>query len=97
MILANARIKQSLKFAPDESGSNFWNKQMSKTKANKLKTNKSLMKKIKVTKTGKLMRSHQLRSGHLRAHKSKSALRRHAVPMQVNKTVEKIFRKMLGI
>lgn len=69
---------------------------MTKVKKNKLKTNKSLAKKIKITKTGKMMRSHQLRSGHLRTHKSKSALRRHAVPLQVNKTLEKIFRRMMG-
>ncbi len=62
----------------------------------KLKTNKSLVKKIKVTGTGKIMRSHQLRSGHLRRNKSKSALRKHAVPMRVHKTLERTMRRMLG-
>jgi ribosomal protein L35 len=62
----------------------------------KIKTKKSLVKKVKITKTGKLMRSHQLRSGHLRHHKSKGALRRHAVPVQVSKTIETTFRKLLG-
>jgi large subunit ribosomal protein L35 len=62
----------------------------------KLKTNKSLVKKIKITGTGKIMRSHQLRSGHLRRNKSKRALRRHAEPMRVDKTLEKIMKRMLG-
>jgi len=63
----------------------------------KHKTKKSLMKRIKITGTGKIMRSHQLRSGHLRRHKSKKALRRHAVPIQVSKTGLKAMKSMLGI
>ena len=63
----------------------------------KPKTKKSLAKRVKITGTGKIMRSHQLRSGHLRRNKSKSALRRHAVPMEVNKTALKAIRRMLGI
>ena len=63
----------------------------------KIKTRKSLFKKIKITGTGKIMRSHQLRSGHLRRNKSKQALRRHRVPLQVNKTVTKTFKRLLGI
>jgi len=55
------------------------------------------MKRIKITGTGKIMRSHQLRSGHLRRHKSKKALRRHAVPIQVSKTGLKAMKSMLGI
>ncbi len=62
----------------------------------KMKTKKTLLKRIKVTGSGKIMRSHQLRSGHLRRHKSKQALRRHQEPLQLNKTLEKTFRKMLG-
>ena len=63
----------------------------------KQKTKKALMKRIKVTGTGKIMRSHQLRSGHLRRNKSKSALRRHTVPIQMNKTMLKSVKRMLGI
>ena len=63
----------------------------------KQKTKKSLMKKIKITGTGKIMRSHQLRSGHLRRNKSKRALRRHAQPLQLNKTTVKAAKRMLGI
>lgn len=63
----------------------------------KHKTKKSLMKKVKITGTGKVMRSHQLRSGHLRRNKSKSALRRHAEPIQFHKTQIKAVKRMLGI
>lgn len=62
----------------------------------KIKTKKTLSKKVKISATGKIMRSHQLRSGHLRRRKSKQALRRHAEPMRMNKTVEKSMRRMLG-
>jgi ribosomal protein L35 len=62
----------------------------------KIKTKKILAKKMKISATGKLMRSHQLRSGHLRRNKSKQALRRHAVPMEVHKTIERSFRRLLG-
>ena len=63
----------------------------------KPKTKKALAKRIKITKTGKIMRSHQLRSGHLRRHKSKSALRRHARPISLSKTSVKAVKRMLGI
>lgn len=62
----------------------------------KLKTKKSLFKKVKITGTGKIIRSHQLRSGHLRRHKSKSALRRHAVPIRMDKTMERKVKRLLG-
>lgn len=62
----------------------------------KLKTKKILSKKVKVTGTGKIIRSHQFRSGHLRQHKSKQALRRHQVPTEVSKSVEKTYRRLLG-
>lgn len=63
----------------------------------KLKTKKSLLKKVKVTKSGKIMRSHQLRSGHLRRNKSKRTLRRHAQPVRMSKTIEKKMRRLLAI
>jgi len=53
--------------------------------------------KTKITGTGKIMRSHQLRANHLRRHKSKSALRRHAVPVKVAKGDAKQIKRMLGI
>ncbi|EKD90645.1 MAG: hypothetical protein ACD_30C00112G0086 [uncultured bacterium] len=70
---------------------------MKKAKRIKQKTHKSLIKRIKITGTGKVMRSHQLRSGHLRRHKSKSALRRHARPVLVSKTQLRSVKRLLGI
>ena len=63
----------------------------------KHKTKKSLMKRVKITGTGKIMRSHQLRSGHLRRNKAKKTLRRHAVAIELDKTAQKAARRMLGI
>jgi large subunit ribosomal protein L35 len=63
----------------------------------KHKTKKALMKRVKITGTGKIMRSHQLRSGHLRRNKSKNALRRHAVPVELSKTLVSAAKRMLGI
>lgn len=63
----------------------------------KLKTKKALAKRVRVTKTGKILRSHQLRSGHLRRHKSKRALRRHARVMKVSKGQVKAVKRMLGL
>jgi len=67
---------------------------MSKTK---MKTKKILSKKVKISGSGKILRSHQLRSGHLRRKKSKSALRRHAVPIIINKSITKSIKRMLGL
>jgi len=63
----------------------------------KRKTKKALMKRVKITGTGKIMRSHQLRSGHLRRNKSKKTLRTHAVPIEMHSTAAKAVRRMLGI
>ncbi|MFH0937555.1 MAG: 50S ribosomal protein L35 [Candidatus Daviesbacteria bacterium] len=62
----------------------------------KVKTKKSLIKKIKITGTGKILRSHQLRSGHLRRKKSKSALRRHKKPIIVSKSIERTIKRLIG-
>jgi large subunit ribosomal protein L35 len=63
----------------------------------KHKTKKALIKRVKITGTGKIMRSHQLRSGHLRRRKSKSALRRAAEPVEFHKTQVKAVKRMLGL
>jgi ribosomal protein L35 len=63
----------------------------------KHKTKKALIKRVKITGTGKIMRSHQLRSGHLRRRKSKNALRRHAVPIALDKSLIKAAKRMLGL
>ncbi|MBI2593275.1 50S ribosomal protein L35 [Candidatus Daviesbacteria bacterium] len=63
----------------------------------KHKTKKALMKRVKITGTGKIMRSHQLRSGHLRRNKAKKTLRKHAVEIELDKGAAKAARRMLGI
>lgn len=63
----------------------------------KHKTKKSLMKRVKITGTGKIMRSHQLRSGHLRRNKAKKTLRTHAVAIELGKSATKMARRMLGV
>lgn len=70
---------------------------MRKIKKIKQKTHKSVVKRVKITGTGKILRSHQLRSGHLRRNKSKSALRRHARPVLLNKAQVKTVKRLLGI
>jgi len=64
---------------------------------NKIKTKKSVVKRYKVTGTGKVMRSHQLRANHLRRNKSKSALRRHQVNIEVGPRDIRSIKRMLGI
>lgn len=63
----------------------------------KQKTKKSLMKRVKITGTGKIMRSHQLRSGHLRRNKAKKTLRKHAVAIEFSSSATKAVKRMLGI
>lgn len=70
---------------------------MAKQKKNKIKTKKAAAKRFKVTATGKIMRSHQLRTNHLRRNKSKTALRRHARVVEVSKSNVRAIRRMLGI
>ena len=60
----------------------------------KLKTRKSVAKRFKITKGGKVLRrTGQLR--HLRANRSKRNLRRSKVPKTVNHTLAKKIKRML--
>ena len=68
-----------------------------KQKKYKQKTKKSVAKRFKITGTGKIMRSHQLRTSHLRRKKSKKTLRRQANRIEVHKTGVRAIRRMLGI
>lgn len=68
-----------------------------KQKMYKLKTKKAAKKRFKITATGKILRSNQLRTAHLRRKKSKSALRRHARVVQVNKAGLRQVKRMLGL
>ncbi len=63
----------------------------------KLKVKQAVAKRFKVTKNGKVMRSHQLRTNHLRRNKSKGALRRHAISIVLAKGDAKHIKRMLGV
>lgn len=63
----------------------------------KIKTKKALLKRIKITGSGKLFRSHQNRTGHLRRNKSKEALRRYHRSVEIHKSLEKDMKRLLGI
>ncbi len=70
---------------------------MKKQKKYKLRTKKAVAKRFKITGTGKIMRSHQLRTSHLKRKKSKKTLRRHAMAIPVHKAGLKAIKRMLGI
>lgn len=62
----------------------------------KMKTNKSLAKRIKVTARGKLMRRRP-GAGHLKSSKSPSRIRRFRKEIPLSPGFAKQARKMLGI
>ena len=61
----------------------------------KLKTRKSVAKRIKITKTGKVLRRHQLAKGHLRAKKSKKKTHEYKRVLEVSKADRRKIRKLL--
>ena len=63
---------------------------------NKTKTKKTLLKRIKITKTGKLMKK-SVGMGHLKEKKSNSMkLRKKKMTPQENKGHIKMFKKLLA-
>ena len=62
----------------------------------KMKTNKSVAKRIKVTATGKLMR-HRPLAGHLKSKKSPKRLRELRKERPLSKGFAKQARKLLGL
>lgn len=62
----------------------------------KIKVKKSVSKRFKVTKKGKVLRGSQMH-GHLRSKKSKSAIRRHKLGGVVEGTFAKKIKKMLAV
>ena len=62
----------------------------------KMKTNKSVAKRIKVTGTGKLKR-HKAGAGHLKSRKSPKRLRRMRKEADVSKGFTKQAKRLLGI
>ena len=62
----------------------------------KMKTNKAVAKRIKVTGTGKLMRR-KPGAGHLKSCKTPSQLRRFRKGQTLARGIAKTARKMLGL
>jgi len=63
----------------------------------KQKTNKSVLKRVKITSTGKILRRHQLGSGHLKRHKSKAALNKQKKTSVFFKGEVRHLRKVIGL
>jgi len=62
----------------------------------KQKVRKIVAKRFKITATGKVMRRRQ-NSRHLRVNKSKKAIRRYRVPIEVKGKFAKKIKQMLGL
>ncbi len=63
----------------------------------KQKTNKSMLKRIKITSSGKMLRRHQLGSGHLKRKKSHGALNRQKKTSVYSKGEGRRIRKAIGL
>lgn len=63
----------------------------------KQKTNKSVLKRVKITSTGKILRRHQLGAGHLKRKKSKGALNQQKKTATFFKGECKHLRKIIGL
>ncbi len=61
----------------------------------KKKIKKSVSKRFKITKTGKVLFAHQY-AGHLMSHKSNKRIRRQNVPGVLGEGFAKKVKKMLG-
>jgi large subunit ribosomal protein L35 len=61
----------------------------------KMKTNKSVAKRVKITGTGK-MRRHRAGAGHLKSRKSPKRLRRFRKATEVSPAFAKHVKRLLG-
>jgi ribosomal protein L35 len=64
-------------------------------KKNKMKVRKSVSRRFKVTKTGKVIFSHQ-NVGHRKTHKSKKQIRRGNIAGELSPHFSKKIKKMLN-
>ncbi len=62
----------------------------------KMKTNKAVAKRVKITARGKVMRGHP-GCGHLKSRKSPSRIRRFRKSVQVASAFAKQAKRMLGM
>ncbi len=63
----------------------------------KQKSSKSFSKRVKLTSTGKILRRHQLGSGHLKRHKSKTAINRQKKTSTYFLGATRGLKKILGL
>ncbi len=63
----------------------------------KQKTNKSVFKRVKITSSGKMLRRHQLGSGHLKRKKSNGAINAQKKTSTFFKGEGKHLRKIIGL
>jgi len=63
----------------------------------KQKTKKALLKRVKITSTGKILRRHQLGAGHLKRHKGKTALERQKKNAIYFKGASRSLKKVIGL
>jgi large subunit ribosomal protein L35 len=61
----------------------------------KLKTKKAVAKRIKITKTGKIIRRHQRGKGHLRVGKPKKKTHQYKRTLEVSKADRKKIKRLL--
>jgi len=61
----------------------------------KLKTKKSVAKRIKITKTGKILRRHQLAKGHLRVKRPKKKTYEYKRIVEISKADRKKIKRLL--
>lgn len=62
----------------------------------KMKIRKSVSKRFKITKSGKVLRRSQ-NMRHIRRKKSKKQIRKYRQPQEVTGTMAKKIKKMLGV
>lgn len=63
----------------------------------KQKTNKSMQKRVKITSKGKLLRRHQMGSGHLKRKKSKGAKEKQKKTSIYFEGEARRLRKIIGL
>ncbi len=61
----------------------------------KMKTKKSILKRVKITSKGKILRRHQLGAGHLKRKKTKGALERQKKTTEYFKGEAKKFKGLI--
>lgn len=62
-----------------------------------MKTKKSILKRLKITARGKILRRHQLGAGHLKRKKTKGALNRQKKTSEYFKGEARKLKKMIGL